>query len=412
MSYVGKDPNNAPAQFGITVPSVPYTATGDDAAGTVKVATGKPFGLLLNMVGLLPIVCPKGLKDPKSLNSASDGTGPYVVAGAVAGQSFTYALRKGYTWGPGGAGTATPGLPAKIVINSVSSKATQANLLLTGALNYGQVTEDDMTRLGARGLKNLEYPVAGTWLAFNQRDNRPGSDLRVRRALAMTLNPTEVLKVSGAGHGIVPTGLISQVPKPCPGNTVTGQAPRYDVAGAEALLDQAGWVKGPDGIRAKNGKPLAFTMIFSPDYAPLDKPTGEFLAQRWKAIGVKANLRPITPAAIQEVLFKTGNWDLYTGGTNVGLPSQLMARLAGPLPPGGVNYAGVHNAEYKALADKALTMTLPQACPTWDKAEQAIIRNVDFTPIANRAQHVFLNKAELQLGRYAGPIPTSIRVLK
>jgi peptide/nickel transport system substrate-binding protein len=86
---------------------------------------------------------------------------------------------------------------------------------------------------------------------------------------------------------MVPTGLIALAPKPCPGDNVTGQTPRYDVANAEAMLDQAGWVKGADGTRAKNGKPLAFSVIFSPEYAPLDKPTAELLAQRWRAIGVR-----------------------------------------------------------------------------------------------------------------------------
>jgi hypothetical protein len=116
------------------------------------------------------------------------GTCPYVVANAVAGQSAAYTVRKGYTRGPGGATTATRGLPAKIVVRSVPSKATQANLLSTGALNFGQVNEDDMSRFSARGLKNLEYPGAGSWLTFNQRDDRPGADLRVRQALAMALN--------------------------------------------------------------------------------------------------------------------------------------------------------------------------------------------------------------------------------
>jgi peptide/nickel transport system substrate-binding protein len=411
MAYVS-EPNNAPAQYGLSVPIVPYTATGDDAARTVTVTTEKPFGLLPNTIGLLPIVCPKGLKDPKTLTSASDGTGPYVITNAVSGQTYTYAVRRGYAWGPDGAATTAPGLPAKVVIRLIPSKTTQANLLLSGELNYGQVNEEDMGRLTGRGLENIEYPVAGTWLFFNQLQDRPGADRRVRQALVSALNFPEVIKVSTVGTGTAPTSLVALTPRPCRGDTVTGQPPKYDVAAAGTLLDQAGWVKGADGFRAKGGKALELTLPYAPDYAPLDQPTAEFLSQRWKAIGVKVKLTPVTAGAMQQVLFKTSNWDVYTGGSNVNLPSQLLSRFSGPVPPKGTNYAGIDNKEYKALADKALTMRLPDACAYWNQAEQAIIRNVDVTPIANRAQHVFLNRARLRLGRYAGPVPTSIRVLK
>src|SRR5207253_10345555 len=43
-----------------------------------------------------------------------------------------------------------------------------------------------------------------------------------------------------------------------PGYQADAPFPTFDPAGANALLDQAGWVKGSDGVRAKNGLRLDF----------------------------------------------------------------------------------------------------------------------------------------------------------
>lgn len=168
--------------------------------------------------------------------------------------------------------------------------------LLSGELNFGQVNEQDKRRLDESGLRNLEFPVAGTWLAFNQLRDRPLADKRVREALIRALDTAEVVKVSTAGTGSVPTGLVVLPPRPCPENTVDGQLPGYDTAAAERLLDEAGWAKGADGVRAKDGKRLTLSLPYAPTYAALDAPTAEYLAEQWRAIGIDVQLNLVTPA--------------------------------------------------------------------------------------------------------------------
>jgi peptide/nickel transport system substrate-binding protein len=41
--------------------------------------------------------------------------------------------------------------------------------------------------------------------------------------------------------------------------------PAYDPAAADRLLDDAGWKRGSDGVRAKDGKPLALTYVQFPE---------------------------------------------------------------------------------------------------------------------------------------------------
>ena len=407
LTYLGNPKNQSPL-YGNMIPKEPFKATGDDGTRTVKVAMTKPFGFLLNSIGLTPIVCANGLKNPKLLSSASDGTGPFVLSKVVAGQSFTFTVRKGYRWGPGGAATSVPGTPARVVLRTIPNETTAANLLLSGELNLAQVSGPDQQRLTAQGLKKLAIAGPGAWLWFNQIGGRPGADKRVRQALVQTLDLNQVIKVSTTGGGGASTGLVALEPKPCTGNTVAGLLPRLDVTAAATQLDDAGWGKGADGVRRKAGKPLTIDLHFFPGPSVLNKPTAEFLAQRWKTLGVKVKLTSDDAKGLNRVMFQTSNYDVYLQGFGSSLPSQMVGYLSGPIPPKGTNLAGIHNQDYDRLVGKAATISAPAACPYWDQAEQTLYRDLDLVPISNRLHLYFLKNAEAQVSPF---IPTSIRVL-
>ena len=222
-------------------------------------------------------------------------------------------VRKGYKWGPGGASTNVPGIPAKVVLRIIPNETTASNLLLAGQLNWALVAGDDRRRLDARGLANVTVPAAGAWLWFNHLGGRTTADKRVRQALVQALDLDEVIRVNTGGSGTAATGLVAMDPKPCPGDTVRGRLPRHDVLAAQAALEQAGWTKGADGIRTKDGRPLSIDLHYSAASSP-DKPTAELLAQRWKAIGVRTKINADSITTMNQVVFKTSNYDIYMQG--------------------------------------------------------------------------------------------------
>lgn len=57
-----------------------------------------------------------------------------------------------------------------------------------------------------------------------------------------------------------------------------------DVTRAKQLLDAAGWLTGPDGIRQKNGKPLLLT--YQTTINPTRQRVQAFVKAAWAAIGV------------------------------------------------------------------------------------------------------------------------------
>jgi peptide/nickel transport system substrate-binding protein len=411
INYVSK-PKNGSVQYGVNTPTVPLTATGDDAARTVKVVMAKPYGFLLNTIGLLPIVCAKGMRDRAMLKTGSNGTGPYVLTRVDPGNSYTFTVRKGYSWGPNGAGTGVPGTPSTVVVRIVENESTVANLLLAGQVNFAKVTGQDVERLDARRVHRTDEQTSGAWLSFNQNRGRAASDRRVREALVKAVDLNAVIKVSTGGTGRPAKGLIPLEHGACPGDTVGGRLPRHDPAAAQSALDQAGWTKGDDGLRSKGGEPLDIDLVYIPTTSAFNKPTVELLAQQWRAIGVRVNIRGLALTQVVDVLYKSRNWDVYLSGWQFSLPSQLVPYLSGTVPPDGLNISGIRNADYDRLAAKAVTLLPAEGCAYWNQAEQSIVGALDVVPISSRMDYWFAQHAAAQIQRYDVLIPTSIRVFK
>ena len=117
INFIG-NPKNASSRLGTWVPPG-ATATGDDKTGVVTVKSPTPDAFLVSDVGQALIVCGNGMKDRGTLKEGADGTGMYTMTSAVPGSSYTLTLRKGYTWGPGGATSAAQGLPATVTLKVV-----------------------------------------------------------------------------------------------------------------------------------------------------------------------------------------------------------------------------------------------------------------------------------------------------
>ncbi len=94
--------------------------------------------------------------------------------------------------------------------------------------------------------------------------NPPLNDVRIRRALAMSIDREAISTKITLGK--YPVTNVAQ-PQFSWAYDPTVQLPRYSVGAADALFDAAGWRRGSDGIRFKDGKPLALTYVQFPETA-------------------------------------------------------------------------------------------------------------------------------------------------
>jgi peptide/nickel transport system substrate-binding protein len=138
------------------------------------------------------------------------------------------------------------------------------------------------------------------------------SDPLVRKALRLALNRQELVHKVERGVGIVQD---SATPVYAPYFVDAGTT-RYDPAQANVLLDRAGWRRGADGIRSKNGIKLDLNVAAQVGRSETDQQL-ELIRNHWKQIGVALNVRHY-PAALMFAPAQQGGvafgdkWDVIT----------------------------------------------------------------------------------------------------
>jgi len=103
LDFIANPANRSP-YLGVAVP-VSATVTADNRAGKVVVTTKVPSPFMIQSLSLVQIVCQRGLSNRSLLERGAVGSGPYRLVEAVSGDHYTFAVRNGYRWGPGGATT-------------------------------------------------------------------------------------------------------------------------------------------------------------------------------------------------------------------------------------------------------------------------------------------------------------------
>ncbi|MGI5127754.1 ABC transporter family substrate-binding protein [Pseudonocardia sp. CA-107938] len=86
----------------------------------------------------------------------------------------------------------------------------------------------------------------------------------------------------------------------------------FDTRKAKADLDAAGYPAGPDGMRAKDGKPLQFDFVYTGETAT-KKAVGAAVVKMMKDIGVTANVRAL-PASEFSSVIANRSFDVFFNG--------------------------------------------------------------------------------------------------
>jgi len=122
---------------------------------------------------------------------------------------------------------------------------------------------------------------------FNMR--RPlFADVRLRRALAYAIDRPSILHKIGRDLGdLAPADESPKIGLAYDRNAATYP---FDPAKANALLEQAGWSLGADGIRSKGGRRLSFTLSDSTENSGAVV-VEEVLRSYWRSVGAEAVIK-------------------------------------------------------------------------------------------------------------------------
>jgi peptide/nickel transport system substrate-binding protein len=190
------------------------------------------------------------------------------------------------------------------------------------------------------------------------------SDVRVRQAFAMALDRQEIVDQTVGQFSSDAQVLNNRVwlnTQPQYQDTAPEQYKTRDVAGAKALLEQAGWALGPDGVYAKGGQPLSL-VIDTTANNPLREQTVNVMISQLKDAGIQAsfNANPDIFAG------KEKPTSLEAGGFQVALFAWVGSPFISGTPPiytapqgdaVGQNYSRAGSPEIDALLSQWLTLT-------------------------------------------------------
>jgi peptide/nickel transport system substrate-binding protein len=186
-------------------------------------------------------------------NSLPIGSGPFRIVEWVHGDHITLLANPGYWRGP-------PKLK-KIIFRFVASTSTIKIQLQTHEIDaWFRANPDLVAEL--RALNGYDVLVSDQnvfgHIDFNLRDPLL-QDVRVRKAIEYALDRNSMAQT--VTHGVYTAGTTDIAPYSW---AFPRDLPTYDndPAAARALLDQAGWVPGADGVRVKDGKRLELQLSY------------------------------------------------------------------------------------------------------------------------------------------------------
>ncbi len=115
------------------------------------------------------------------------------------------------------------------------------------------------------------------------------TDMNVRKALSMAIDRKLLVEI---GYGSAGKPSCNVLPAPAIyKSTANDGCLVQDVAGANKILDDAGWKKGGDGIRAKDG--VRLSILYQTSTNAVRQDFQALIKQWWKEIGVETELRNI-----------------------------------------------------------------------------------------------------------------------
>jgi len=376
-------------------------------ATTVKVFFKKPtlgFIPTLGYHGSI-LISPKTIAQPAAQQadlSKTSGSGPYVIDSWKEGDFVKLVKRKDYNWGPAAVGHTGPAYLDTITYKLVSEPSLRVAAVQSGQADIAyNASPQELTSLKQEGFTVATPRYLGFvngW-AINTK-LAPYDDVKVRQALQAGINRQEIIDTVYTPDWKLATSFIQSN---VPGATDHSELLAYNPDRAEKLLDEAGWKKGADGIRAKDGRQLSLTLNSNP-YLVTSRSIDELIAQQLGKIGWKVDIRA---------------YDVVTYGQKVqyggaGVPAYEVTRSfidAGTVASiltnanNGENWFALGESDQKIneLRDKiASAGSLEARNPLLDELQKYVLEQGYFIPRTQMVQRIYVQSPKLKGETYNG----------
>jgi peptide/nickel transport system substrate-binding protein len=348
--------------------SVDTVVAPDDSTVVVRFHAAQPaFPLVLCELPILPAhllaTVPRAGMRRAAFNNAPVGNGPFRFVERVAGQRWVFARNDAFPAALGG-----PPHIAQLVIAVVDEPTTKFAGLASGDLDFAGIAPT-MASLASRDptIRAEDYPIFLSIALVMNTHRSPFDDVRVRRAVDASLDRHRIVTAALAGYArpasgpVVPESPFALQREPTRAPT---REPTGDPTLADSLFDAAGWHRGADSTRMRDGKRLSLELLTvgSGDHA-LEQLIQADLAAR----GVRVEIRDmefgafITRARAHPPAFDV----LLTGITSDASLAYLGAMYDSRQHGGALDYADYHTARLDTLLAGARSSSGTAAVTAW-----------------------------------------------
>lgn len=254
---------------------------------TVRFVLKRPFAPFPVMLGYNQAIVPKHLLEGQDLNQPTQfianpvGTGPFKFKEFVQGSHLEVVANPDYFDG-------APYLDG-IVFKVIPDGNARVAQVKAGEVDFAVIEPPQIDALkDAENVEIREAPQVNYYFfAVNHTVPRL-QDPRVRRALSHAIDKQAIVDRVLRGYGQVATGpinpLLGDYYNP---NVATYE---YDMEKAAALLEEAGWTKGPDGVLV-NANGERFTILFNgPKGFPVMEQVITYAQQQYQKLGIEVTL--------------------------------------------------------------------------------------------------------------------------
>jgi peptide/nickel transport system substrate-binding protein len=241
------------------------------------------FGAILPAHVLRPVFEAEGTLDKAAWNTnPTVVNGPFVLKEYQSGQFMLFERNDKYVLG-------APKLE-QFLIRFVPDEAAQVAAIKAGDSDLGVflVPADAIDLAASSPVEIQTIPSGyneGWFMNLNPEKGHPAlQDVRVRRAISLAINRQELSE-----------GLLNNVLGPAtsfwdstPYQDPTLKPPAYDPEAAKKLLDEAGWVVGADGVRAKDG--VVLKLRYATNQRGLRKDAQRVIEAQLAKVGIAVEL--------------------------------------------------------------------------------------------------------------------------
>jgi len=310
---------------------------------------------------------------PYNRGAETVGTGPFKFAEWKSGEYIRVVKNENY-W----RGTQYPRID-EIVWSFIPDSNTRLNAMRAGQYHYARIEPTQVIEIQEVEGYDIHLVSQNTFMHFDlsinlDRGRELFSDSTVRRAMFHAIDRQAIAEQLMQG-----TVTIANTPinPSSPYHNPQVRAQDFDPDRSRRMLDEAGWLQGPDGIREKDGQRFSFVMLNRAGSADRIA-IAQVIQAQLKAVGIEVGFETLESAAWTQK-WRSGQWEGIVSAWFLPADPSFTGLYACGGPNNMTGLCHPELDEAMEASDRALSFD--ERKPLLDEAQERLARTARSLPI-------------------------------